>query len=123
MNVNCYYIVYFSAKSFCPHFRSFETCSCVISYCAAFVCRHFPMMQCELWPLLRQSLVAHRIVKRENQYLKDAQRNVFIYKHGTNLKKKWLFKLNPFNRTTVKTFNVCVVQSKIIIRYTQIIRC
>ena len=36
MNVNCYYIVYFSVKSFYPHFRSFETYSCIISYCAAF---------------------------------------------------------------------------------------
>ena len=32
MNVNCYYIVYFSVKSFYPHFRSFE----IVSYCAAF---------------------------------------------------------------------------------------
>ena len=36
MNVNCFYIVYFSVKSFYPHFRSFETYSCIISYCAAF---------------------------------------------------------------------------------------
>ena len=36
MNVNCYYIVYFSVKSFYPHFRSFETYSCIILYCAAF---------------------------------------------------------------------------------------
>ena len=36
MNVNCYYIVYFSVKSFYPHFRSFETYSCITSYCAAF---------------------------------------------------------------------------------------
>ena len=38
MNVNCYNIVYFSMKSFHPHFRSFETYrySCIISYCAAF---------------------------------------------------------------------------------------
>ena len=36
MNVNCYYIVYFSVKSFYPHFKSFETYSCTISYCAAF---------------------------------------------------------------------------------------
>ena len=59
MNVNCYFIVYFSLKTFYPHFRSFETCSSVISYFAACVCRHFPMMQCEFWPLLSQSLVAH----------------------------------------------------------------
>ena len=36
MNVNCYNIVYFSVKSFYPHFRSFETYSCIISYCTAF---------------------------------------------------------------------------------------
>ena len=36
MNVNCYCIVYFSVKSFYPHFRSFEIYSCIISYCAAF---------------------------------------------------------------------------------------
>ena len=36
MTVNCYYIVYFSVKSFYPHFRSFETYSCIILYCAAF---------------------------------------------------------------------------------------
>ena len=36
MNVNCYYIVYFTVKLFYPHFRSFETYSCIISYCAAF---------------------------------------------------------------------------------------
>ena len=36
MNVNCYCIVYFREKSFYPHFRSFETYSCTISYCAAF---------------------------------------------------------------------------------------
>ena len=47
-------------------FRSFETCSCVILYCASFVCRHSSMMQCEFWPLMSQSLVAHRIVKQEN---------------------------------------------------------
>ena len=67
MNVNCYFIVYFSLKSFYPHFRSFEICSSVISYFAACVCRHFPMMQCEFRPLLSQSLVVHRIVKQENQ--------------------------------------------------------
>ena len=32
----CYYIVYFSLKSFYLHFRSFETYSCIISYCVAF---------------------------------------------------------------------------------------
>ena len=68
MNVNCYYIVYFSVKSFIPHFRSFETCSCVILYCAAFVCRHFPKMQCKFWPILSQLLLAHWIVKQENEY-------------------------------------------------------
>ena len=47
-------------------FRSFETCSCVILYCAAFVCRQFPMMKCKFLPLLSQSLVACRILKREN---------------------------------------------------------
>ena len=36
MNVNVYYIVYFSVKLFYPHFRSFETYSCIILYCAAF---------------------------------------------------------------------------------------
>ena len=36
MNVNCYYIVHFRMKSFYSHFRSFETYSCIISYCAAF---------------------------------------------------------------------------------------
>ena len=36
MNVNCYYIVYFSVKSFYPYFRSFEPYLCIISYCAAF---------------------------------------------------------------------------------------
>ena len=38
MTVNCYYIVYFSMKSFYPLFRSFETYSCrpIISYCTAF---------------------------------------------------------------------------------------
>ena len=36
MNVNYHCFVYFSVKSFYPHFRSFETYSCIISYCAAF---------------------------------------------------------------------------------------
>ena len=36
MNVNCHYIVYFSVKSYYPHFRSFEKYSCIILYCAAF---------------------------------------------------------------------------------------
>ena len=47
-------------------FRPFETCSCVILYCVAFVCQPFPMMQYAFWPLRSQSLVAHRIVKQEN---------------------------------------------------------
>ena len=34
--MNVIVIVYFSVKSFYPHFRSFETYSCIISYCAAF---------------------------------------------------------------------------------------
>ena len=62
MNVNCNYIVYFSVKSFYLHFRSFETYSCIISYCAAFYLSTFSHDAV----CLSQSLVAHRIVKREN---------------------------------------------------------
>ena len=48
-------IAYFSQcevilSSFLGHLKHLNFC--VILYCVAFVCRHFPMMQYEFWPLL-----------------------------------------------------------------------
>ena len=53
----------------------------VISYCVAFVCRHLPMMQCEFWPLLSQSLLAHRIVKRSLGRIEEcfSKTHVFVF--------------------------------------------
>ena len=39
---------------------------CYFVSCAAFVCRHFPMMQCAFWPLLSQPHGGARFVKRAN---------------------------------------------------------
>ena len=39
---------------------------CYFISCAAFVCRHFPMMQCAFWPLLSQPHGGARFVKRAN---------------------------------------------------------
>ena len=36
---------------------------CYFVSCAAFVCRHFPMMQCAFWPLLSQPQGGARFVK------------------------------------------------------------
>ena len=42
---------------------------CYFVSCAAFVCRHFPMMQCAFWPLLSQPHGGARFVKRANFWL------------------------------------------------------
>ena len=56
MNIS-YYLLCISVWSHFIHiFQSFKTCSCVILYCATFVCWYFPMMQCTFWLLLSQSL-------------------------------------------------------------------
>ena len=39
---------------------------CYFVSCAAFVCWHFPMMQCAFWPLLSQPHGGARFVKRAN---------------------------------------------------------
>ena len=55
-----------NANRFISIFRSNETSLFVNSHWAALVYQHFPMIQCTYKPLLHQSLVAHRIVKRDN---------------------------------------------------------
>ena len=63
-------IVYFSVKSFYPHFQviwNMLMCNFILhDNCTTFVYQHFPTMQCKFWPLLSQSLVVHQIVKWEN---------------------------------------------------------
>ena len=71
-----------------------------------FICRHFFMMQCAFWPLLSQSLVAHRIVKRDTGGgAGKARFNVATptYEartrplHVQHTYYRIIFKLNPFN--------------------------
>ena len=48
-----------------------------VSFTAS-VCRHFPMMRCEFWPLRSQSLVAHGIVRLENSSANNSHANAFL---------------------------------------------